>query len=193
MTTCEMSIDELLAIAAASEQGLFKSYWEEYETKWGTKKRKVVTDKLNEDTFWVKWTGEMVNKTIIRRALKRVKEVLPELTDSIYAFEQDEYIEEEVKNEPAAIAIPVEYVDKDDVDLYNLTPEQQTECTELYELYKANPKLAEDKFAEIAELLEGGSAPQEIINNDYAALVALKRSKAKWDKIGGYFDAKNKA
>lgn len=192
MTVCEMSIEDLMTIASSSEQGLFKSRWEEYQTKWGVKKRKVITNELNEDTFWVRWTGEMVNKTILRRALKRVKEVLPELADSIYAFEQDEYIAEEVKQAETVIDIPVDYTDEDDVDLHNLTKEQQAECTELYELYKANPKLAEDKFAEIMGLIEEGYAPQDIINKEYAGLVVLKRSKAKWDKIGGYFDEKNK-
>lgn len=192
VTTCEISIDDMLAIAATSEQGLYKSKWVEYDTRWGKKKKKVITDELNEDTFWVKWPGEMVNKTVIRRALKRVKEVLPELTDSIYAFEQDEYVQEEGIDKTTAIDIPVDYVE-DDVNLYKLTSEQQAECTELYELYKANPKLAEDKYAEIVGLLESGAEPQTIINKEYAALVVLRRSKAKWEQIGGYFDAKNEA
>ncbi len=190
MLACEMSIDDVLAVASTSEQGLYKSKWVEYETKWGSKKKKVFTNELNEDTFWIKWTGEMVNKTIIRRALKRVKEVLPELTDSIYAFEQDEYIPEETAGKPTVIDIPVEYVEEN-VNLHQLTTEQQEECTELYQLYKANPKLAEDKFSEICGLLESGCEPQEIINNDYAALVVLKRSKTKWERIGGYFDETN--
>lgn len=190
MLACEMSIDDVLAVAATSEQGLYKSKWVEYETKWGPKKRKVFTNELNEDTFWVKWTGEMVNKTIIRRALKRVKEVLPELTDSIYAFEQDEYIPDETPEQQTVIDVPVEYIEEN-VNLHQLTIEQQAECTELYELYKANPKLAEDKFAEICGLIESGCKPQEIINKDYAALIVLKRSKSKWDQIGGYFDATN--
>ncbi len=192
MTVCEISIDDMLTIAATSEQGLYKSKWVEYlDQQKRTRKRKVVTNELNTDTFWVKWTGEMVNKTVIRRALKRIKEVLPELADSIYAFEQDEYIESPETVETTAIDIPVEEV-SDDVDLHNLTEEQRAECVELYELYKANPKLAEDKFAEILSLLEKGVAPQEIINADYAALITLKRSKVKWERIGGYFDEKGK-
>lgn len=192
MTVCEISIDDMLAIAATSEQGLYKSKWVEYLDQYKkTRKRKVITDELNTDTFWVKWTGEMVNKTIIRRALKRIKEVLPELADSIYAFEQDEYVDTHETVESTAIDIPVEEVN-DDVDLNHLTEEQKSECIELYELYKANPKLAEDKFAEILGLLENGVAPQKIINADYAALITLKRSKAKWEKIGGYFDETSK-
>lgn len=192
MSVCEVSIDDVLAIASASEQGLYKSEWVAYDTKWGKKKKKVITDELNESTFWVKWTGEMVNKTVIRRALKRIKEVLPELSDSIYAFEQDEYIPEETINKEEAIDIPIAY-DEDNVNLYNLSDEQQAECLELYELYKANPKLAEDKFNEIMHLIEEGYAAQDIINKEYAGLVVLKKSKEKWAKIGGYFDEKDKA
>ena len=193
MTVCEISIDEMLAIAATSEQGLYKSKWGEYLDQYNkTRKRKVITDELNTDTFWVKWTGEMVNKTVIRRALKRIKEVLPELADSIYAFEQDEYIEPQEAIDTAVIDIPVVDV-SDDVDLNNLTEEQKCECVELYELYKANPKLAEDKFSEIIHLIEEGVAPEDIINKEYAALTVLKRSKAKWEKIGGYFDEKSQA
>lgn len=189
MTTCEISIDDLLMIAATSEQGLYKSEWQEHQTKYGIQKRKVITNELNENTFWVKWTGEMVSKTIIRRALKRIKEVLPELTESIYAFEQEDHIiDEELHHRATVIDIPVEMIEED-VNLHKLTQEQQEECTELYEIYKANPKLAEDKFAEILKKIEENCAPQKIINEDYAALVVLKRSKAKWEQIGGYFDA----
>ncbi len=187
MTVCEISVDDMMAIASASEQGLYKSEWVEYDTKWGKKKKKVITDKLNEDTFWVKWTGEMVNKTIIRRALKRIKEVLPELHESIYAFEQDEYIRPEETAEQVVIDVPVEEYKAENVNLYELTTEQQSECLELYEIYKANPKLAQDKFKEIKKAIDEGKDAQEIINEDYAALVVLKRSKPMWEKIGGYF------
>lgn len=197
MTACELPLEDLLTIAAASEQGIYKSRWEEYDTRWGKKKRKVITNELNEGSFWVKWTGEMVNKTIIRRALKRVKEVLPELHDSIYAFEQEDCIEEAAPQAAeTVIDIPIEYEDDDDVKLYALTETQRAECLELYELCKANPKLAEDKFTEIMALIEAGYAPQDIINKEYAGLVVLSRSKAKWDRIGRYFDGsieKNKA
>lgn len=197
MTACEMSLDDLMTIAATSEQGIYKSRWEEYNTKWGKKRRKIITNELNEGSFWVKWTGEMVNKTIIRRALKRVKEVLPELHDSIYAFDRDDYVEPEQQTPETVIDIPIEYDDKtEDVDLHALTEAQQAECLELYELCKANPKLAEDKMTEICAQIEAETPPQEIINRDYAALVVLARSKQKWEQIGGYFDGnleKNKA
>jgi hypothetical protein len=107
MSVIEMSIDDLLAIASASEQGLFKSKWEVYN---GKKKKVILKDEPNDDSaFWVKWTGEMVYKTVIRRALKRIKEVLPELKESIYAFEQDEYIEESVQDAKNDV-IPVEVI-----------------------------------------------------------------------------------
>ena len=187
MSVCEMSLAEIIQVAATSEQGFYKSKWEEYDTQWGKKKRKVITDEINPDSFWSKWTGEMVNKTIIRRALKRIKEVLPELQEAIYAFEQEE-IEDIPVVEPV-IDIPMAETEPK-VDLHNLTEEQKADCVEIYELFKANPKLAEDKFSEIKERIAKGDKSQEIINDEYASLVALQRSKKKWAEIGGYFDAK---
>lgn len=194
MTTCEMSLAELLAIASASEQGLYKSKWEEYNTQWGTKKRKVISNELNDEkAFWIKWTGEMVNKTIIRRALKRIKEVLPELTESIYAFEQDEFIESTPPTEQQPpIELPV-IEDVQNVNLYHMTVEQNADAREMFDLYKANPKLAEDKFIEIKQMIESGMDIQQIINEEYASIVVLKKSKQKWAEIGGYFDEKGKA
>ncbi|MBQ2391508.1 MAG: hypothetical protein II306_07040 [Clostridia bacterium] len=182
---CEMSIDDMLMVASSSEQGLFKSKWEEYTNGYGRKaKRKVITDELNEGAIWVKWTGEMVKKSIIRRALKRIKESLPELTESIYAFEQDEYIEPVEAETTVEIEIPVE---SEDINLNKLTAEQREECNELFDLYRANPKLAEDKFLEIKKMIDDGESPQDIINKEYASLSVLKLSKAKWEQIGGYF------
>lgn len=188
MSVCEMSIAEILTVASASEQGFYKSEWKEYVNKYGyTKKHKVVTNEINPDSFWSKWTGEMVNKTIIRRALKRIKEVLPELQEAIYAFEQEE-IEDIPVVEPV-IDIPMAETEPE-VDLHNLTEEQKADCLEMYEMFKANPKLAEDKFTEIKARIANGDKSQDIINDEYASLVALQRSKAKWAEIGGYFDAK---
>lgn len=185
MTMCEMSNDDMLKVASASEQGLYKSKWVEEKTPWGPKKRKVITDEMNDDTvFWIKWTGEMVNKTIIRRALKRVKEVLPELTESIYAFEQDEYIEPIEQEEQPIIEIPVEVVN---VDIDNPTDEQIEEGADMYDLFVANPKLAENKYEEIKNMIADGKPAQEIKNEEYASLLALKHSKKKWAEIGGYF------
>ena len=187
MAVSEMSIDDILAVARASEQGLYKSKWIEEQTKFGVKKRKVITEELNTDTFWVKWTGEMVNKTIIRRSLKRVKEVLPELTDSIYAFEQEEYIQPVQEPEDEKI-IEIPVIEEPRVDLNKLTAEQKADCLEVMELFKANPKLAEDKTNEIIQLFESGVDKQEIINAEYASITVLKKSKDKWSKIGGFFD-----
>ena len=191
MTTCEMPIDDMLMVASSSEQGLFKSKWVVIGTypNGRPKKEKVITDEINENTFWVKWTGEMVNKSIIRRALKRIKEVLPELTESIYAFEQDEYIEPVEAETTVEIEIPVE---SEDINLNKLTAEQREECNELYDLYRANPKLAEDKFLEIKKMIDDGESPQDIINKEYTSLSVLKLSKAKWEQIGGYFVTESK-
>ena len=191
MTVCEMSIDDMLSIAKTSEQGLYKSQWVKVKDDNGNiKNKKVITEQPNTDTFWVKWTGEMVNKTIIRRALKRVKEVLPELTDSIYAFEQDDYIEENsVVENQTVIDIPIE--ETEDVNLRKLTAEQKSECQEVLDLWTANPKLAEDKLSEIKQMIESGKDAQEIVNEEYASIVVLQKSKKKWAEIGGYFDEKS--
>lgn len=189
MSVCEIPIEEMLTIAAASEQGIYKSKWVDYVDQWGrNKKRKVISDELNTGTFWVKWTSEMVNKTVIRRALKRVKEVLPELTESIYAFEQDEYIEPEAnpKNDEIVIDIPM---DAENVDLDKLTTEQKKDCTELYDMWKANPKLADDAMAEIKKMFEDGKSAQEVINERYADVYLLRKSTKKWPEIRGLFDA----
>lgn len=190
MEACEIPIDEMLTIASASEQGLFKSEWVVAGTnRYGKPvKKKVVTDELNTDTFWVKWTSQMVEKTIIRRALKRIKEVLPELTDSIYAFEQDEYIETTTVPEKEEIIIDTQ-IEAEFVDLDNLTKEQKQDCTELYDMWKANPKLADDAMAEIKALFENGRTAQEVINERYADVYLLRKSKTKWPEIRGLFDA----
>ena len=191
MSVCEMSIDDMLAVSCTSEQGLYKSKWEKYKDNYGNeKRRKVITEELNTGTFWVLWTGEMVKKTIIRRALKRIKEVLPELTDTIYAFEQDEYMEEFEKKEEPVITIPVE---SENVALDKLTEEQIDDCREMYELFKVNPKLAVDKFNEIKEMINNGETAQEIINKEYASIFVLQRYYKNWGEIGGYFDAKGKS
>lgn len=187
MSVCEMPIDEILAVAATSEQGFYISKWEEYSTKWGKKKRKVITNELNTSSFWTRWTGEMVNKTIIRRALKRIKEVLPELKETIYAFEQDTYNpqEETHETEPAAmLELPIE---TENVNMDKLTAEQQADCREMYDIFVANPKLAEEKANEIKAMFDGGADRQTVINAEYASIVCLKNSKC-WGKIKEYFD-----
>ena len=133
----------------------------------------------------------MVAKTLIRRALKRVKEVLPELTDSIYAFEHDEYTEPVVPQEKAPLVIDIPIKDNaENVNLRKLTDEQKDECQEVLDLWIANPKLAEDKLSEIKGMIESGEPVQEIVNKEYASIAALSKSKTKWAEIGGFFDEK---
>lgn len=190
MTVCEISMDEMLKIAATSEQGFYKSKWIDKKTSWGVKKQKIITDEFNPDSFWSKWTGEMVNKTIIRRALKRVKEVLPELEEAIFAFEQE--VPEDIPVVEDEIIVPMKE-NIPDVNLYSLTDEQKEDALDTYDLFRANPKLAEDKFTEIKERIAKGEGRQDIINDEYASLVALQRSKSKWAEIGGYFNEESKA
>lgn len=190
MTVSEISNKELLTIASASEQGLYKSRWVEYTTQQGyTKKRKEITNELNDPAaFWIKWCGEMTNKTIIRRALKRIKEVLPELTDSIYAFEQDEVIKQEPSQEPEPLYIECPQINSD-VDINNLTDEQIADCKEMYDLFCANPKLAEEKLCDIRFAFDmEHKSVQEVINLEYASIAALSKSKSKWAEIRGYFE-----
>ena len=190
MTVCEMTVNELLNIASASEQGIFRVERQKYKDNYGyTRYKRIVTDKLNTDTFWVKWTGEMVNKTVIRRALKRVKEILPELHDPIYAFEAEDAFEHSPEERPV-IEIPVEAEEASPrVDLFNLTDEQKEDAARMLEIFKANPKLAEDKFAQIKGRLEAGEDVRDIADSEYASIRALSCSAKKWEQLRGYFDA----
>ena len=160
----------------------------EYTRQNGTVgKRKVVTKEFNTDGFWYKWTGEMAKKTIIRRALKRIKEVLPELKETIYAFDkEEEFTPPEVYLPPEKIdfEIPMEAVK---VDIKNLTVEQKEDVKETLELFKANPKLATDKANEIRALLEGGAEIQDVINTHYASIVNISRSKNTFPIIAPWF------
>ena len=188
MTVCEMSAADILEVSSVSEQGIYKSRWEEYTTGYGyKKKRKVITNEISSGSIWVKWTGEMVNKTIIRRALKRIKEVLPELKESIYAFESDDNITVEATEatpipEPD-IEIPVI---AENVNLHKLTPEQKEEYREMIEIFKANPKLADDKMNEITKMFEDGADKQTVINAEYASIRALMDFKSKRERLKEY-------
>lgn len=190
MSVCEMSNAEMIEVSNTSEQGIYKSKWEEYVDNWGKKrKRKVISDELNSGSFWVKWTGEMVNKTIIRRGLKRIREVLPELKETIYAFDAEEQAPIEVVTVPD-IEVPVETLPQpeDNVDLNKLTPEQLEESKEMLEIFKANPKLAEDKTKEIIAMFKNGADKQSVINSEYASITVLRSSKSKWEQLRGYFE-----
>lgn len=185
MLNCEMSVDEIMKIVNTSEQGFYKSNWVEKKTQYGTKKEKVITSEINPNSFWSKWTGEMVNKTIIRRALKRVKEVLPELQDTILAFEQDS---EEV-NIIEPIVTPIEVpIETNNVDLTKLTAEEKADADEILKLWKVNPKLAQDSLDEIKAKFENEEDVQQIINVYYAEIITLKKSPQKWAQIKEYFE-----
>ena len=113
---------------------------------------------------------------------------MPELQEAIYAFEQDEAINEEELVVVPEVEIPIENKVKG-VDLNNLTEEQVADCTEMLELYKANPKLAEDKTKEIVARFENGDKKQDIINDEYAAIVALSKSRNKWAVLAPYMNS----
>lgn len=186
MTTCEMSNDEMLSVAAVSEQGLYKTRWEKYKKDNGYEgNRKIITDELNSGTIWTTWTTSMVEKSIIRRALKRVREVLPELKDTIYAFDNDST---EVIQPPEEIPfeIPMETVN---VDLEKLTEDQKADVKETLDLFKANPKLASDKANEIKGLLDSGDSLQSVINTHYASIINIHKSKKLYPIIRPYFES----
>lgn len=184
MTVCEMSNEDVLNASMASESGIYKTGWEKYTNNYGEiKNRKVITEELNAGSIWNVWTSEMVAKTVIRRALKRVREVLPELKDTIYAFDSESVIQEQAI-ESTAIEIPLEVVN---VDLDNLTEQQKDEVREVRELWMANPKLAKDTVSEIMAMFDGKNT-QEIINIHYASIVNIKSSKRLAPIIQPLFD-----
>lgn len=186
MSVCEMSSEEMLDISNTGEQGIYKTQWVQYKKANGTvSKRKEITKELNTEGFWYKWTGEMAKKTIIRRALKRIKEVLPELKETIYAFEKEEFDPPaDITPEKIDFEIPMEQVT---VDMKNLTSEQKADVNEMLELFKANPKFATDKANEIKALLEGGADIQSVINTHYASIVNIARSKNTFPIIEPWF------
>ncbi|MCL2223614.1 MAG: hypothetical protein FWB96_01455 [Defluviitaleaceae bacterium] len=176
MVAAEMSLVEVMAAAAASDNGIFKSRWEEYKNDYGyTKKRRVNTTEINNGSIWNVWTAAMVEKTIIRRALKRVRETLPELKDTIYAFDP-------IEAEPLPQAeIEMDYEDNythGKVDLDNLTPAQQADADEMLAIYKANPAAAKKAANDIMEkFFEQGESAESLINAHYAEIVNIRKSK----------------
>lgn len=187
MTNDEMSNDELNEIAKSSEKGFFKSQWVAYTDQYGkARKRKVITNEYDTDSIWYKWTGEMVKKTIIRRALKRVREVLPELKETIYAFEKDNDENFEVQSSMPEINIPDLGESENHIDLNKLTAEQKADVKETLEIFKANPKLALQKAEEIKKAFENGEEKQEIIDREYASIMNIKKSKNLWPIIEKY-------
>ncbi len=193
MTISEMSNQEVMFAQSSSDNGIFLSEWKEVVDKNGktiykdaaktqAKKYKVIYDgsngtdvKYNQDSMWVKWTSEMVKKTVMRRALKNVKETIPELAPTIMAFDT-----EFVPNEPQEnneTVVEVEGVNNVDIDLSNLTEDQQADVKDCYEIYCQNPENAKLDAEKCKRLYEEGVPLNQIINENYAELVNLSKSK----------------
>lgn len=191
MTVSEMTNKEVMYAQSASENGIFLSEWKEVVDKTGqvvyingrAKKYKVIYDgtngketKLNTDSIWYKWTAEMVRKTVMRRALKNIKEAIPELLDTIMAFDTD-FVPNEPTNNDEEVVIDIEGINNTDVDLTNLTKEQQNDVQEIYEIYIQNPENAKVDAEKIKSLYESGKPINEIYNEYYAELVNISKSK----------------
>jgi hypothetical protein len=194
MTVTEMSNSEIMNAQSSSDKGIFLSEWKGVVDKNGNpvyadkaktrqKKVKVFYDgtggrekKLDTESLWVKWTSEMVRKTIIRRALKNIKEAIPELAPTIMAFDTEYNIGETENTPTQENIIDVVGIDEN-VDLTNLTEEQQQDVNEVYDIYVANPASAKEDAERLKTLYETGKPTNEIINENYAELVNLSKSK----------------
>lgn len=179
---CEMSVEDVLRAHDASDNGMRKSKWVPVFDDRGNpvlksdgtpRNKKVFSEELNIDSIWYKWTASMVEKTVIRRALKRIRQALPELKELIYAFDNDDIEIQPQPIESDVIEIPLETAN---VDLDNLTDQQKDEAREIKELWKANPKLGFDTANEIISMFDGKNA-QEIINIHYASIINIKARK----------------
>ena len=56
----------------------------------------------------------------------------------------------------------------------------------MIEIFKANPKLADDKMNEIIKRLEDGADKQTVINAEYASIRALMDFKSKRERLKEY-------
>lgn len=188
MTVTEMTNSEIMGAQSSSDNGIYQSEWIEYPDNRGyNRKKKVIYDgcsgtevKLNKSSIWYKWTSEMVKKTITRRALKNVKESLPELRDTIMAFDSDIEISQKYEDKPAnedAKEIFIQGVNNTDVDLHNLTEEQKKDVEEVFEIYNQNPNTAKTDAEHLKGLYESGTPINEIINEHYAEIVNISKSK----------------
>lgn len=194
MTVTEMSNQEVIFAQASSDNGIFLSEWKEVLDKNGkvvykdaaktqVKKYKVIYDgtkgnevKYNNDSTWVKWTAEMVKKTVMRRALKNVKETIPELASTIMAFDT-EFVPNEPTDNSSDPIIEVDGINNIDIDLNNLTEEQNQDVQDCYEIYCQNPENAKLDAERCRKLYEEGIPTNQIINENYAELVNLSKSK----------------
>lgn len=180
MTTVEMSNAEVMAAHNASDNGLYYSNWVDNGTG---RKVKVFADgsdgkepKFNKTSFWWKWTSEMIYKTVLRRAIKKVRDALPELESTFYSFDEQPTIIETPQEKP--IEMPKVEIKSDNVDLYNLTEDQKKDADEVLEIYKANPARAVQEASEIMrKFYEGGKTAQELVNTHFAELACLMRGK----------------
>lgn len=193
MTSTDMTNQEIMYAQSCSENGLFESEWKEYKDKNNqTKKYKVVYDgssdtevRVNKNSIWYKWTSEMVKKTILRRALKNLKETLPELYDTILAFDK-EFIQPQPEDDNSIKEVVIEVdgvTNVPGVNLQKLTEDQQKDADEIFEIYKQNPANAMQDAEKIKELYEGGKPISEITNEYYAELVTLSKSKKTYPLI----------
>jgi len=169
----EVSNADILGMANSSDNGIFKTRWEGEPGH----KRKVVSKERNEGSFWHNWTTSMVKKSVIRRAFKILKETLPELEKTMFAFDNDEDIKTEPRHAEADVKqIEAQVVAAVDVNLDALTPAQEAAATEMFEIYKQNPKAATEDAKSIAEALAGGAAAQRLINERFAEIVNIRKS-----------------
>lgn len=196
MTTCEMSNQEVMYAQSSSDNGIYLSEWENavnskgeviYLDKAKTKPKriKVIHDgkdgkepQLNTNSMWYKWTAEMVRKTVMRRALKNIKETIPELSATIMAFDTEYSAEPGESKVIEPNIIEVDGINNIDIDLTNLTEEQQKDADEVYEIYCQNPANAKLDAEKIKQIYESGTPLNEIINEFYAELVNLSKSKS---------------
>lgn len=194
MTVSEMSNEEVMYAQSSSDNGIFFSEWKEVVDKKGNvvykdaaktqpKKYKVIYDgsngnevKYNTDAMWVKWTSEMVKKTVMRRALKNVKETIPELAPTIMAFDTG-FIPNDQPDNPKETVIEVDGITNVDIDLTNLTEDQQADVKDCYEIYCQNPENAKLDAERCKKMYEEGVPLNQIINENYAELVNLSKSK----------------
>ena len=194
MTVSEMSNEEVMYAQSSSDNGIFFSEWKEVVDKKGNvvykdaaktqpKKYKVIYDgsngnevKYNTDAMWVKWTSEMVKKTVMRRALKNIKETIPELAPTIMAFDTEFIPNEQPDNQKEAV-IEVDGITNVDIDLNNLTEEQKDDVKDCYEIYCQNPENAKLDAEKCKKMYEEGVPLNQIINENYAELINLSKSK----------------
>lgn len=196
MTTCEMSNQEVMYAQSSSDNGIYLSEWENVvnakgevvyldKAKTKPKRVKVIHDgkdgrepKLNTNSMWYKWTAEMVRKTVMRRALKNIKETIPELSATIMAFDTEYSVEPGESKVIEPNIIEVDGINNIDIDLTNLTEEQQKDADEVYEIYCQNPANAKLDAEKIKQIYESGTPLNEIINEFYAEIVNLSKSKS---------------